>query len=284
MKRTHLSTPALLLALIMPMVPTTARAAAPAESGFVVNAGGPRDGEGQSLREGPFPIIAEIELDNGNTFRFIDESAGGTAPRIGVVEVTAPRAGSVLRALTQERPITPLELYLALTPRGAVIPTPLTLHHQEAARTTPGLSSEPRVLTVRPTAHATEVEGCLGESGNQYHLGFLGSVGSAFGGPLPNHGHGHDLTSTHYGVTGFSSKRALGTCNAEGYVKSVGVEYRWTSALWVAVPLGVSWLFPGQALFYYSDSGFQVPQQYRIKVGFTVEGNPNNRAHTEGSW
>ena len=283
MKRIHLSLSTLLLALTS-MASTEARAATTTEPGFVVSAGERSDDEGQSLREGPFQIIAELKLDNGNAVRFIDESAGGTTARIGVVEVTTPGAGSVLRALTRERQITPLELYLALAPRGAAIPAPLTLHHQEAARTTPGLSSEPQVLTVGPTAEAAEVEGCLEESGFQYHLGFLGSVGGAFGGPLPNHGHGHDLTSTHYGVTGFSSKRALGTCNAEGYVKSVNVEYRWTSVLWVAVPLGVSWLFPGQALFYYSDSGFQVPQQYRIKVGFTVEGNPNNRAHTEGSW
>jgi hypothetical protein len=283
MKRIHLNPSAPFLALMMLMGPAQARAAATTEPGFIVSVGDRGQDEGET-REGPLAIIAELELDNGNVLRFIDESAGGDRPRIGVVEVTAPRAGSMLRALTRERPLTPLEIYLSLAPRGAVVPTPLTLHHQEVARTTPGISLEPQVSTVGPTVQADEVESCLGDSGNQYHLGFLGSVGLAFGAALPNHGHGHDLTSTHYGVTGFSSRRALGTCNAEGYVKTVRIEYRWAENLWVAVPLGVSGLFPGQALFYYSDSGFQVPQQYRIRVGFTIQGNPNNRAHTEGSW
>lgn len=284
MERIHWSRAARWLAAMVLMGPAQAIAAATTESDFVVSIEDRGYDEGETLREGPLKLISELRLDNGNVLRFIDESAHSDTPRIGVVEVTAPRAGSILRALTRDQQLTPLELYLALAPRGAVIPTPLLLHHQEAAQTTPGISSDPRVLTVESTAQAADVGWCFEESGNQYHLGFLGLVGSAFGGPLPNHGHGHDLTSTHYGVTGAASKRALGTCNVEGYVKSVSIEYRWTSTLWVAVPLGVSWLLPGQSLFYYSDSGFQVPQQYRIKVGFTVQNNPNNRAHTEGSW
>jgi hypothetical protein len=284
MKQTPLSSRAPCLAVMLAMGPTQAIAAATEESDFVVRAGERGADEGETVRQGPFEILSELKLDNGNVLRFIDESMDGGTPRIGVVEVAAPRSGSVLRALTREQPLTPLELYLALAPRGAAIPAPLLLHHQAAAKTTPGISSEPRVLTVEATAQAADVGWCYEESGALYHGEFLGLVVSEFGGPLPNHGHGHDLTSTHYGVTGTSSKRALGTCNVEGYVKSVGVEYQWSAALWVAVPLGVSWLFPGQSLFYYSDSGVQVPQKYRIKVGFTVEGNPSNRAHTEGSW
>jgi len=250
---------------------------------FIVKQGD-RAYEAGTTRSGGLKIISELSLQNGNTLRFVDEASEGGAPRVGVVEVIAPKTGSVLRYLTETQQITPLELYLALAPRGAPVPTILSAHHKEAARTQAGISYQPRVVGVAFPLQGSDVGSCWAESGNIYHWGFLGDVTSAFGVALPNHGHGHDLTSTHYGITGISSKRALGTCNVNGYAKSVRIEYRYSSNLWITVPLGVTWLVPGQSLFYYSSSGVQVPQTYRIKVGLTTDGFAGNSSHTEGSW
>ena len=256
--------------------------ASQAEEAFVFNEAEFDAGESQVSEE--LGVIASLELDNGNVISFIDEQLEGNEPKIGVVELGQPGTNSTLSQFAQENP-SPLELYLALTP-DKVAPAELTLHHQKLAEVRSEISLEPRKLSSAGlSAQAVDVHnGCNFETGFGNHVDFLGWVTAAFGAALPNHGHGHYLTSTHYGVTGKSSKRALGTCNAGGYVKSVRIEYQFGKNLWINVPLGVTWLFPGQFLFYYSDSGFLVPHRYRIKVGYTVEGNPANIAHTEGSW
>jgi len=230
-------------------------------------------------------VIASLELANGNVIAFIDEQAEGNEPRIGVVELGQPGSGSTLAQLTQAQPLSPLELYLSLEP-GRAAPAELVAHHRRLAEVRRAIPLEPRKLSVAGlTPQGVAINNyCNYETGFGNHFDFLGWVTDVFGAALPHHGHGHDLLYTHYGVTGKSSKRALGTCNAGGYVKTVKLEYQFGQNLWFNVPLGVGWLFPGQFLFYYSDSGFLVPNRYRIKVGYTTQGLPSNSAHTEGSW
>jgi len=239
---------------------------------------------GESQVSDRLAVIASLELDNGNVISFVNEQLEGSEPKIGVVELGQPGNGATLSQFAQETP-SPLELYLALA-SDKTAPAELVAHHQKLAAVRQEISPKPRKLSSAGlSTQGVEVNNlCNYETGFGNHADFLGWVTAAFGAALPNHGHGHYLTSTHYGVTGKSSKRALGTCNARGYVKSVRIEYQFGRNLWINVPLGVTWLFPGQFLFYYSDSGFLVPHRYRIKVGYTVEGNPGNTAHTEGSW
>ncbi len=238
---------------------------------------------GETLESDQLGVIASLELENGNVVRFIDEQLAGDGYRIGVVEVTQPGFQSVISQLVAGQHLSPLELYLSLAPDKAA-PPELTAHHRMLADAREEIPLEPRRLT-RPalSTQAVGVSACTGLASDT-HWDFLDWVVDGFGAALPHHGHGHNLTSTHYGVTGASSKRALGTCNAKGYVKSVRIEYQFGQNLWISVPLGGTWLFPGTSLFYYSDSGFLAPQKYRIRVGFTVQGLEGNTAHTEGSW
>lgn len=226
-------------------------------------------------------VIATLKLDNGNSIHFVNESPAGEQARIGVVEITEVGQASSLAAFEETAP-TPLELFLAFSSSEA--PALLVADHAQKAEIGKA-SVEARKLQLASgelSAQAVDVGDCIGLTANLYHQIFRLDEQAAFGVQLAHHGHGHNLTKTHYGVTGFATRRALGTCNAAGYVKSVRVEYQWTANLWVNVPLGVTWLFPGQTLFYYSDSS-PVIYKYRIKVGFTAS-VPGNIAHTEGSW
>jgi hypothetical protein len=188
-------------------------------------------------------------------------------------------------AAFEETAATPLELFLALSSSEA--PAVLVKDHIHKAQMGKA-SLEPRNLQLAKgsgdlSTQAVEVDSCLGLTAGGYHLDFRAAESVAFGAQLAHHGHGQNLLSTHYGVTGLATRRALGTCNVSGYVKSVRIEYQWTANLWVNVPLGVTGLFPGQSLFYYSNS-WPVNYRYRIKVGYTVNGLAGNSAHTEGSW
>jgi hypothetical protein len=236
------------------------------------------------VEAGEDAVIATLKLDNGNVVHFVNESRVGEAKRIGMIEITAVGQASSLAAFEETAP-TPLELFLALSDLDA--PAALVKDHDHKAMLGHGVSPEPRKLqlargTDELSAQAAEVGDCLGLTANLYHQLFRLDEQAVFGVQLAHHGHGQSLTNTHYGVTGLASRRALGTCNAGGYVKSVRVEYQWTSNLWVNVPLPATWLFPGQTLFYYSNS-WPAIYKYRIKVGFTAS-VPGNIAHTEGSW
>jgi hypothetical protein len=229
-------------------------------------------------------VVATLKLENGNVIHFINESSAGEKPRIGVVEITEVGQASRLASFEDIAP-TPLELFLAFS--GSDAPAALVEDHARKALINKA-SLEPRKLQLAKasgelSAQAVQVKNCWGLTPAGYHLNFRAAETLAFGALLAHHGHGQNLLSTHYGVTGFATRRALGTCNVNGYVKSVRVEYQWTSNLWVNVPLGVTWLFPGQSLFYYSSS-WPVSYKYRIKVGFTVNGLAGNSVHTEGSW
>lgn len=226
-------------------------------------------------------VVATLKLDNGNSIHFVNESPAGEGVRIGVVEITEVGQASSLATFEETAP-TPLELFLAFSSSEA--PALLVADHAQKAELGKA-SVEPRKLQLASgelSAQAVDVGDCIGLTPNLYHQIFRLDEQAAFGVQLSNHGHGQNLINTHYGVTGLATRRALGTCNAGGYVKSVRVEYQWTANLWVNVPLGVTWLFPGQTLFYYSNSS-PVLYKYRIKVGFTAS-VPGNIAHTEGSW
>jgi hypothetical protein len=225
-------------------------------------------------------IIATLKLDNGNVIRFVNEVQASENPHIGVLEITAVGQTSSLAALEASIP-TPLELFLAFSSLDA--PAALIKDHTHKAKLNQA-SLEPRKLQASDelSAQAARVGDCIGLTANLYHQIFRLDEQAAFGIQLAKHGHGQNLLNTHYGVTGLASRRALGTCNAGGYVKSVRIEYQWTANLWINVPLGVTWLFPGQTLFYYSNSSPAI-YKYRIKVGFTAN-VPGNSVHTEGSW
>ena len=227
-------------------------------------------------------VLAELELSNGNVIRFIDEQFETGQPQVGVVELIQAEQSSVLSSLTNDGELSPLEIFLALADTQA--PEKLMTHHRSLASNSDAIPHEPRSVAIGLETQATDFTSCAYMLPTGYHAKFLTRVADAFGAALPHHGHGHNLTSTHYGVTGKSAKRALGTCNASGYVKTVNVSYQWSSKIWVNVPLGVAGLFPGQSLFYYSNSGFLLHQRYRIKVGYTANGLAFNYAHTEGSW
>jgi hypothetical protein len=229
-------------------------------------------------------VIATVKLDNGNTVHFINEARANEKQRIGIIEITGMGQASSLATLEDSAP-TPLELFLALSDSDA--PAALIADHTQKAELGKA-SVEPRTLQLAKTSGELSAQGmsvgnCLGLTPGGYHLSFRAAEAVAFGAQLAHHGHGQNLLNTHYGVTGLATRRALGTCNVNGYVKSVRIEYQWTSNFWVNVPLGVSWLLPGQSLFYYSDS-WPVNYRYRIRVGFTVNGLAGNSAHTEGSW
>ena len=225
-------------------------------------------------------VIATLKLDNGNVIRFVNEAQASENPHIGVLEITAVGQGLSLAALEASAP-TPLELFLAFSSSDA--PAALIKDHAHKAKLNQA-SLEPRKLQASDdlSAQVVDIGDCIGLTANLYHQIFRLDEQAAFGVQLAKHGHGQNLLNTHYGVTGLASRRALGTCNAGGYVKSVRIEYQWTANLWVNVPLGVTWLFPGQTLFYYSNSSPAI-YKYRIKVGYTAS-LPGNIAHTEGSW
>lgn len=227
-------------------------------------------------------LVATLKLENGNVVHFVNEARVGENPRIGIIEITDVGQASSLASLEENAP-TPLELFQAFS--SSEVPTLLVADHVQKAELGKA-SVEPRKLQLASgelSAQAGSVGNCLGLTAGQYHNQFRAAEAVAFGAQLARHGHGQTLLSTHYGVTGFATRRALGTCNVNGYVKSVRVEYQWASNLWVNVPLGVTWLFPGQSVFYYSDS-WPAIYKYRIKVGYTVNGLAGNSAHTEGSW
>jgi hypothetical protein len=229
-------------------------------------------------------VVATLKLENGNVIHFINESSVGEKARIGVVEITEVGQASSLTSFEELAP-TPLELFLAFSSSDA--PAVLVADHAHEAMLDKA-SVEPRELKLAETSatlstQAVQVANCWALTPAGYHGNFRAAETLAFGALLAHHGHGQNLLNTHYGVTGFATRRALGTCNVNGYVKSVRVEYQWTSNLWVNVPLGVTWLFPGQSLFYYSNS-WPAIYKYRIKVGYTVNGLAGNSAHTEGSW
>jgi hypothetical protein len=229
-------------------------------------------------------VIATLNLENGNVVHFVNEARVNENPRIGVVEITAVGQASSLTAVQEDAP-TPLELFMAFS--SSEIPGMLVADHAKKAEMGKA-SLGPRKLHLAKaseelSAQAVSVGNCLGLTAGGYHLNFRAAETGAFGAGLAHHGHGQNLLSTHYGVTGFATRRALGTCNVNGYVKSVRIEYQWTSNLWVNVPLGVTWLFPGQSIFYYSNS-WPVNYRYRIKVGYTLNNLAGNSSHTEGSW
>lgn len=227
-------------------------------------------------------VVATLKLENGNTVQFINEARTGEKQRIGIIEITGVGQASSLAAFEDAAP-TPLELFLAFSSADA--PALLVADHAQKAELGKA-SIKPRTLqraSSELSAQNVSVGNCLGLTAGGYHLNFRAAESAAFGAQLTNHGHGQNLTNTHYGVTGLATRRALGTCNVNGYVKTVRIEYQWTANLWNNVPLGVSSLLPGQALFYYSDS-WPVNYRYRIRVGFTINGLPGNSAHTEGSW
>jgi hypothetical protein len=229
-------------------------------------------------------VIATLKLGNGNSIHFVNESPEGETARIGVVEITNKGQASSLATLQDTAP-TPLELFLAFSSSDA--PAALVADHAHKAMMDKA-NVEPRKLQLAKASgelstQAVQVNNCRSLTAGQYHTQFRADETLAFGALSAHHGHGQNLINTHYGVTGLATRRALGTCNASGYVKSVRIEYQWTANLWLNVPLGLTWLFPGQSLFYYSDSSPAI-FRYRIKVGFTVNGLPGNTAHTEGSW
>jgi hypothetical protein len=226
-------------------------------------------------------LIATLKLDNGNTIHFVNEARANEKQRIGIIEITGVGQASSLAAFEDAAP-TPLELFLAFSDSAA--PAAIVADHAQKAELGKA-SLEPRQLQLASSelsAQAASVGNCLGLTAGQYHLNFRAAEAVAFGAQLTQHGHGQNLTNTHYGVTGLATRRALGTCNAGGYAKSVRIEYQWTSTLWVNIPLPATSLFPGQSLFYYSSS-WPAIYKYRIKVGFTAV-VPGNIAHTEGSW
>lgn len=251
--------------------------------------------------------VAEAKLSSGTVLRFVDEGrpAAGSHDqgRIGVIEITNPGTDPILPLMLREYGPSPLELFLAAAGSESAPPEKLVEDHYRVVKYRPGLSAKPRTLSLAvpltgtkaylPThfvadvapQHGLEVDYCLGLPGD-YHFDFRSMETDVFGVQLSHHGHGQDLDHTHYGVTGLSSRRALGLCNAAGYVKSVRIQYEWISGVWIEVPIaapGPDWIFPNTSLFYYSDS-WPAVFRYRIKVGFTVEGLAGNTVHTEGSW
>jgi hypothetical protein len=252
------------------------------ESDFIHSESSSQETLGKTVSSDQLSIISELELDNGNTVRFINEQMEGSDSQIGVVEVIQPKTRSVISALTSSS-VSPLELYLALSAEKDA-PQELTLNHEFLATMNTEIPKEPREVSLSTfSTQADEVKSCLYMLDSDYHRHFLSWVETAFGAALPKHEHGHYLTSDHYGVTGFAPKRALGTCNASGYVKYVDISFEWIKGVWIDVPLGVAGLTPGQSLFYHSNSGY-LPKRYRIEVDFTTNGLAGNNVHTEGSW
>lgn len=250
--------------------------------------------------------VAAVTLDSGTVLRFVDEggSVGGTQDygRIGVMEITAPKTDPLLPGMLREYGPSPLEIFLAAAGPNAEPPEKLVEDHRRAAMSRRMLSPAPRALALVSSQdrtkgsmpahvvadvaprHGLEVDYCTGLSGD-FHFDFRSMETDVFGLQLSEHGHGHDLDHTHYGVTGLSSRRALGVCNAAGYVKTVRIQYEWIQGVWVEVPIaapGSNILFPNVSVIYYSDS-WPAVFRYRIKVEFTsvVDGNI---VHTEGSW
>ncbi len=250
-------------------------------------------------------IITEVQLASGTVLRFVDEgrSIGSDTDEggVGVIEVTAPQAQAILPTMLREYGPSPLEIFMAAAP-GTSAPDRLVKDHRQAAKLRQTLSPTPRTLKLVSSLdhakayvpahivadlspkHGLEVDYCLGLAGD-YHFDFRSMEADVFGLQLSEHGHGHNLDHSHYGVTGVSSRRALGVCNAGGYVKMVNIQYQWIQGVWIDVPIaqnGSNTLFPHVSLFYYSDS-WPAAYRYRIKVAFTaiVDGNI---VHTEGSW
>lgn len=244
--------------------------------------------------------LVSLNLPNGSQVHFIREEMEGEMPRIGMMESIKSGEAPWLPLISEEFAPTPLEVFRTIAQENEKIPDILHEDHARARKNQPHLPIESRRLALPENrlterisppssniltiglSHGTDVGTCLFSLPSDAHLQHLSDTGGAFGGALPNHGHAPDvLDHSVFGVTGFSSRRSFSMCNVAGYVKSVSVEYQWIQNVWVNVPIFPSGTFPGQSLFYYSDS-WPLIFQYRMKViSASVTGNTYL---LEGSW
>lgn len=244
-------------------------------------------------------LIAELATASGTQLRFVRERTNRSGGQIGVLETTPPGADQIVPAMLRGYAPTPLELFLVIASEADAPPYELVEDHRREAARRDDLAPEPRRLPLLdpPAAgdavlpphlvsdlspqHGQSVALCESVLPQSYFSHFQAQA-EEFLGDLPQHGHGFDLTSSHYGITGLSSRRALGCCNRGPYVKGVRVEYQWTQNLWLDASGGQVWIFPNYRFFYHSDS-WPLIRRYRIRVFYTVEGQPN-LADTVGCW
>lgn len=214
-------------------------------------------------------ILDEVTLANGNTLRFIDESVSGVDGGIGMLEVIAPDATSVLATIREQKP-TPLEVFLSMVP-GRPAPAALIAHHESLASAR-GLDPAPRTLSYEspevdsePRAGGVLWSWCTNDS--VFRNSYLNNLHWPNG--FKHFGFGADMTGTHYGVTGFANDRALSVCNHPNASSNTrtSVWKRIGASTWVYIA-GTSYnMIPHRGMWYASsDPGFQVASQYRVRA------------------
>lgn len=251
-----------------------------------------------------FEPICEINLNNGGFLLFVDEGRVVAGSSIGIIEVPNAEGHRVLPAFVQAYSATPLEVYRAFMPQVAHPPRVLIEDHRRVGEVRSGVNPEPRTLTQLDTAagpcvflpHSTVadpaprsgvfVKPC--SEGATLKSCFRQRVDTEFGDALAYHQSGRDLRPTKRGVTGLSTRRALGVCNADlghegsaGFPVNLAIECEWTRDVWIRVPNVPETLSKGKSVTYVSDSW---PLLLRYRVTVTQPINPLESFHLEGAW
>jgi hypothetical protein len=199
-------------------------------------AGTATDSWGQTRTEESIPIekaagvvvdpgtssIARLRLNNGNIVDFLDLLDG----HVGVGEKA--RRGQRLAStyLASAWAATPLEIYLALAPRGSVVPQALRTDHEEyAART--GRSPAPRDLTAYLTQQGGGVSDLVCSEQDDFYWAWLDAFEGVTDTVLAAEGHQlfgewRFYPGKHiYKGTNLNDITYLGTCNDHSFFPEV---------------------------------------------------------------
>jgi hypothetical protein len=258
--------------------------------------------EAWGLNGEDFEPICELALSNGGRLIFVEEGRGD-GKAVGIIELANDAGHRVLPAFIQAFGATPLEIYRAFMPHRGHPPRALIEDHIRAGRQRPMVSREPRILAkfesppgrciflphtvvADPAPRSgIVVEACEPEA---YSARFRALLAEEFGGGLPHHARGEHLRPSQRGVTGLSSRRALGLLNSAAVATpapplqlDISIECEWSRDVWVKVASVPDQVSAGKSVTYFSDSW---PLLLRYRITVTQSGEPAEIAHLEGAW
>lgn len=185
-------------------------------------------------------VVATIETDNGGTTEFLDLGDG----HIGIGERTPRNSRSAALPLVAHHDATPLEVYMALTPKDAGIPMPLMRDHQLRAQRSATLAETPRRLSAKGlTMSSLQTPGLEPYACDAFGFDWIDDWTEAFDGittyraALYRHQEIGMITFypgayVYYG-TNTNSKTYLGACNGDAFDDLLMSVHRRISGVWV---------------------------------------------------
>lgn len=185
--------------------------------------------------------VATVDLGTGGSVTFLGLDDG----QIGVAE-RVPRTGQfVARRMFEQFDATPLEVYLALQPRGTMAPEALVRDHRLRAAVSRTVTEAPRVLSAVPIAMSLASPGVEFYVCDAFGWDWIDDWKAAFVGITKyreatyRHQQSGNFTfypgAPVYEGTNTNSKTYLGACNGDAYDDLVVEIHRRISGAWVKV-------------------------------------------------